>query len=1410
MGDQFFTSIFPDIPKELLFDGLDITHIEKVKFKKKSNILELTMLITNSFNLALLAQLEKYIIDKLKLRELNISMKYIGCQQNMSSINVDQVLKYLLYKHPSIKGIFNNYDYTYDKDNISIKLTVKAKEMLENKKMNKIIEELIFNNYGIKSKINFIDGESKEYDLEMENKIVQEKIKDIAKKDLKEESKNKNFSIQNSDNVFGKAKIKETLQRISDLTVDSGRVSIEGDIIKVDSRELKSGKVLVIFNVYDGTTTMAIKTFVTAEESKAVISAISSAERIRVEGNVQYDPYAKELGVIANVGVKVAPKPKRMDLSSEKRVELHLHTKMSAMDGISSATDIIKTAARWGHKAIAITDHGVVQAFPEAHIAAKEFGIKVIYGVEGYVVYDDKFAKSEDNTYMVLDIETTGLNKETDCITEIGIAKLVNGEIVEEFNELVNPQIHIPENITELTGITDEMVKDALTIDEILPKVIEFVGNFPIVAHNASFDMGFIKYNAEKLGLQVNNDVIDTLQIAREKYPDFPNHKLGTVADNLDIIIEKEHRAIDDVKTLVKVFNIMEKDNQQPDEENMNKHERYKSDIKKGVSYHITILVKNYTGLKNLYKLISNSHVEYFHKRPRIPMSELRKYKKGLIVGSACEQGKIYKAIQENIPEKELLELAKDYDYFEIMPDGNNSFMIRDGIVNSIEDLHEINRKIIALAEKCNKLVVATGDVHFLNPEDEIYRRVLQAGQGYSDADFQAPLYLKTTDEILDDFTYLDKDKAYEYAVTNTNKIADMCEVIQPVPDGTYPPRIKGSDEEIERIAYKKAHEIYGEVLPDIVKNRLEKELNSIIKHGFSIMYIIAQKLVAKSNADGYLVGSRGSVGSSFAATMTGITEVNPLPPHYVCPNCKNSDFEITGYKCGFDLPDKNCQNCGTKYNKNGIDIPFETFLGFDGDKAPDIDLNFSGDYQKEAHKYTEELFGIGKVFKAGTIGTMQEKTALGFVRKYYEEKNIYVSNAETTRIAQGCVGIKRTTGQHPGGMIVIPDYKDVYDFCPIQYPADDDDDGNNFKTTHFDFHSIHDNVLKLDILGHDDPTVIKMLEELTGINIYDVPLDDKETMSLFSSTEALGVKPDQIGSEVGSFAVPEFGTKFVRQMLVDTKPSTFEELLRISGLSHGTDVWLNNAQTLIAEGIAPLSETICTRDDIMLYLLKMNLPPKLAFKTMESVRKGKGLSEEMEQSMQEHNVPSWYIKSCKQIKYMFPKAHAAAYVTNAFRIAWFKVHKPKAFYTAYFTIRADDFDANIMIKGKDIVKQKIKELENQGNNISVKDKSVLTILEVVNEMYERGIKFLPISLKNSHATKFKVEEDGIRPSLNTLPGLGTIAAQGIYNAVQNSNGDLTVDDLQVKAKIGKSTIQILEGEGCLDGMMRSNQYSFF
>ena len=1228
--------------------------------------------------------------------------------------------------------------------------------------------------------------------------------------------------------------ITETLVKVEDLGVDDGKIALQGEVIFSEDRTLKSGKTLFSFDLYDGTSTITCKAFLNKDNAKRVMKRIKNAKGIKVSGTAGMDSFSNELSVMVNniVEAEGVKKTVRKDNSEIKRVELHMHTQMSQMDAMTSAKDLIKRAMSWGMKSIAITDHGVVQAFPEAHkmLGFDNPDMKVIYGVEAYlapdknpVVENGKGQKLKDVTYYVLDLETTGFSAVNEKITEIGIMKVKDGEVLDEFACFVNPEKHIPQRVVEVTNITDDMVKDAETIDKVFPKMLEFIGNDKnavLVAHNAGFDIGFLKQNAKVLGYEFDYTYLDTLSLAKDLFPDYKKYKLGKIAENLGIKVEVAHRALDDVDTTVKVFRVMldmldkrgAKKIEDIDKVSRTE-EAKKEEYKKLKTYHAIILAKNYIGLRNLYKLVSLSHLHYFYRKPRILKSLLEKYREGLILGSACEAGELYQAIELGKSDEEIEEIANFYDYLEIQPIGNNNFLIRNEVIKDEDGLKDINRKIVKLGEKLNKPVVATCDVHFMDPQDEVYRRILEAGQGYDDADNQAPLYLRTTEEMLEEFSYLGEDKAYEVVVTNTNKIADMCEQISPISPEKCPPHIPGCEQTIKDIAYSKAHELYGDPLPEIVQTRLDKELESIIKNGFSVMYIIAQKLVWKSNEDGYIVGSRGSVGSSFVANMTGITEVNSLPPHYRCPNCKYSDFTDYGYKNGYDLPDKTCPKCGHRLDKDGLDIPFETFLGFNGDKEPDIDLNFSGEYQAKAHKYTEVIFGKGTTFKAGTIGTIADKTAFGYVKKYYEERNIPVNRAETQRLATGCTGIKRTTGQHPGGIIVVPKGREIYEFCPVQHPADDPN--SDIITTHFDYHSIDQNLLKLDILGHDDPTVIRMLQDITGIDPTKVPLDDKETMSIFSSTKALGVTPEQIHSEVGSFGIPEFGTKFVRGMLVDTKPTTFDELIRISGLSHGTDVWLGNAQSLIEQGIVTLQDAICCRDDIMIYLIKMGLPPNPAFKIMETVRKGKALKdpakwEEYKAMMKEHNVPEWYIKSCEKIKYMFPKAHAAAYVTNAFRIAWFKVHIPLAYYAAFFSIRGkDDFDSDCMIFGKEKVKNKMKEIDLLGNSATPKDKTMYPILELVLEMYERGFEFLPMDLYKSDATKFIVEDNALRPPLNSIPGLGTVAALGIAEA-RKEGKFMSIDDLKIRSKVGNSVTDILKKYGCLKGMSQSNQMSLF
>ena len=1258
----------------------------------------------------------------------------------------------------------------------------------------------------------------------MANIIIE--ISDEGMPQLPEEDTSSPLILGNSMNIS------DPLVKITDLNAESGNVCIDGEILGMEDKETKTGKVILSINIYDGTSTMTCKAFLPGKNAKNIVKRLGKTKAVKLAGRAQMDAFSNELTIMANTIVESTPLPKttREDKAEVKRVELHMHTKMSAMDAMTSATDLIKRAMSWGMKSIAITDHGVVQAFPEAyHLLGRDNpDMKVIYGVEAYLVPDkEKSVKNprgqvlNDATYCVLDLETTGISITTEKITEVGIMKVKNGEVIDEFEIFVNPEKPIPQRVVEVTNITDEMVKDAETIDKVFPKILEFVGDSIIVAHNASFDVGFLKHNAKLLGYEFNNTYIDTLPLAKDLFPDLKKYKLGKIADSLGIEVDVAHRALADVDTTVKVFNVMLKKlkdkgiNTVDEIDSATKDpEAQKEEFKKQRSYHAIILAKNYVGLRNLYKLVSISHLNYFYKNPRILKSIYKKYSEGLILGSACEAGELYQAIELGKSDEEIENIARDYDYLEIQPIGNNEFLVRNGVVPDREYLKDINRKIVELGEKLGKLVVATCDVHFMDPQDEIYRRILEAGQGYKDADEQAPLYLRTTEEMLKEFEYLGEEKAYEVVVTNTNKVSDMCDRIDPISPEKCPPHIPGCEEDIKNIAYKKAHELYGDPLPEIVQTRLDKELNSIISNGYSVMYIIAQRLVWKSNEDGYIVGSRGSVGSSLVAFMTGITEVNSLQPHYRCPKCKYSEFDDYGVGNGFDLPDKDCPKCGTKMAKDGMDIPFETFLGFNGDKEPDIDLNFSGEYQAKAHKYTEVIFGKGTTFKAGTVGTVAEQTAFGYVKKYYEERNIPINKAEIARISVGCQGIKKTTGQHPGGIIVVPKGREIYEFTPVQHPADDPN--SDIITTHFDYHSIDGNLLKLDILGHDDPTVIRMLQDITGVAPTDVPLDDKETMSIFSSTKALGVTPEQIHSEVGTYGIPEYGTKFARGMLLDTHPTTFDELIRISGLSHGTDVWLGNAQSLIEQGIVTLQQAICCRDDIMIYLMKKGLPPDKSFKIMEAVRKGKVAKgkepkwkDEYIPLMLEHDVPEWYIKSCEKIKYMFPKAHAAAYVTNAFRIAWFKVHIPLAYYAAFFTIRAKAFDAEVMINGKEKVKNKMKEIEMMGNNATPKDKDMYDDLELVLEMYERGLRFLPIDLYKSHATKFQVEGDSLRPPLNSIAGLGNVAAEGIMKAREEEKF-MSIDDLKIRSKVGDSVTELLRQFGCLEGMSQSNQLSLF
>ena len=1218
-------------------------------------------------------------------------------------------------------------------------------------------------------------------------------------------------------------------QKIIDTKILGENVIIEGSIYNIEPREIRGEKYIVSFDITDLSDSTTVKFFVKKSVFDAELSdKIKKGKYLRVQGEVQFDKYTKEIDIMAkNIMAAAAPAP-RMDDAEEKRVELHLHTQMSSMDGVTPVKKYIERAIAWGHKAIAITDHGVVQAFPDAMNAIGKSDLKVIYGVEAYLIDDlgsvvtMPRGQSLDDTFVVFDIETTGLSKETESITEIGAVKVVDGKVIDRFSTFVNPERPIPAEITKLTGITNEMVADAPVITEILPRFLEFCQDAVLVAHNANFDTGFIRLNAErKCGIEVKNTVLDTLELSRSLLPELKKHKLDIVCEQLGVSLEGHHRAVNDAEATAEVFlkfidMLVEKEIYKVDDINVFSSQTV--NYKKLKAYHAIILAKDYVGLRNLYELISLSHIDYYFRRPRIPKSKLIQHREGLILGSACEAGELYRALLDKKPKQVIEELVNFYDYLEIQPLGNNRFMIESPKVESIhsmEDIIAINKQIVALGEEHNKPVVATCDVHFIDPQDAAFRKIIMAAEGFADADKQAPLYFRTTKEMLKEFTYLGEEKAREIVITNTNKIADMIEKIKPIPDDTFPPKIEGADEELRQICMDKAISIYGDPLPPIVQDRLETELNSIISNGYAVLYIIAQKLVWKSVADGYLVGSRGSVGSSFAANMAGITEVNSLPPHYICDHCKYSDFESETVKAfameeasGCDMPDKDCPVCGHKLRKDGHDIPFQTFLGFEGDKEPDIDLNFSGDYQQQAHAYTEVLFGKGKVFKAGTIGTLADKTAYGFVKKYFDAREITPHNAEIQRLTEGCTGVKRTTGQHPGGLMVVPSDHDIHEFCPIQRPANDVN--STVTTTHFDYHSISGRLLKLDLLGHDDPTVIRMLYDLTGVNPQDVPLGDPETMSLFESPKALGVTEEEINCKTGTLGIPEFGTKFVRGMLIDTKPKTFADLLRISGLSHGTDVWLGNAQTLIENGTITLKETISTRDSIMIYLINKGVEKKKSFKIMEKVRKGKGLTEEDIADMKASDVPDWYIESCQKIKYMFTKAHAAAYVMMAFRIAYFKINYPEAYYASYFSVRAcDDFDYSCMCQGIDVARDAIREIQAKGQEATAKDKNKQTVLEIVVEFYARGFKFCPIDLYRSDAKNFLPTEEGLLPPFSSLQGLGVNAAQSIVEGRKDGEFN-TLEELKERTSLGRSLIDLLKENGVLDGIPETNQLCLF
>lgn len=1358
---------------------------------------------------------------------------------------------------PSINGTLNNAEVRFENNTLTINLLNGGKTLLDSKGFDKALIKLISEEFNLYISVNYtgtfeVEENSERYkaaiqdaqekinreNLQKAAEFYQEEVETAEKREEKH-AENTTVEIEVREGKFATPQIIQSSIRplygrsirgkmipISSISGDSGRIVVWGDVFDIEKKVTKSGdKNIFTIDITDYTGSTTAKVFNSIKES-AVIDNIKKGDTIVVQGDVEYDKYAGELVVNAR-SIGTAQKVKVVDNAEKKRVELHMHTNMSQMDAVTSAGDLVNRAYQWGHKAVAITDHGVAQAFPDAMKAADKINkdeekIKIIYGVEAYFMDDlVESVKGDadtgfDGTFICFDIETTGLSAARDKITEIGAVKVENGVITDTFSTFANPEMPIPQKITQLTGITDDMVKDAPSQSEAVGAFLEFAGDNVLVAHNAPFDTSFIAKACEDMGREYNYTSIDTVAISRAILTDIKNCKLDTVAKFLRLGDFNHHRATDDAEMLARIFiNLCQRltDDYGITKTNDINTKIAGGDFKKLPTYHQIILVKNKTGLKNLYRLISYSHLNYFYKKPRIPKSELVKYREGLIIGSACCAGQLYMAILEGKPWGELKQIASFYDYLEIQPAGNNSFMIRDGRFNSVDELHEIDRTIIKLAKELGKPVCATCDVHFMDPTDSEFRKILMAGQGFKDAEQQAPLYFRTTAEMLKEFEWLGKDKAYEYVVENPNKIADMCEYIRPIPKGTFPPNIEGAQEQLIDITWKRAKEKYGDPLPEIVKARLDKELNSITTYGFSVLYMTAQKLVADSEAHGYLVGSRGSVGSSFVATMSGISEVNPLCPHYVCPNCKHSEFITDGsYGSGFDMPPKNCPECGTLMDQDGHEIPFETFLGFKGDKVPDIDLNFSGEYQSKSHRYTEELFGKNNVFKAGTISTVAEKTALGFVKKFAQERGLVMHKAEEKRLAIGCTGVKRTTGQHPGGMVVVPRTNDVYDFCPVQHPANDVNSDN--ITTHFDFHSIHDTITKLDELGHDVPTIYHYLELYTGIPVMKVSMSDPEVMSLFTSPKALGVTEEDIDSKTGTFSLPECGTAFVRGMLIEAQPKTFTDLLQIAGLSHGTDVWLGNAQELIHNGTCTISEVIGTRDSIMTYLMHKGLEPGMAFKIMEIVRKGnatKLLTEEHFKAMREHNVPEWYIDSCMKIKYMFPKAHAAAYMIATLRLGWYKVHKAVEYYAAYFTVRSENLDGAIAMQGHQAVRDKMNNIKQKQSvhEATAKDEAEFQTLQIVNEMMARKIEFLPVDIYKSEAKMFKVEDGKIRLPFSSLPGVGGAAADSLAETGKHTEY-LSIEDMQIKTKVTKAVIETLKDVGVLKDLPESSQMSLF
>lgn len=1371
---------------------------------------------------------QKEICEKLNVKNVRLIPVY---DQSLFTLDYfPELVAELINRGVSVNGFFSDSTAEIKDEILYVKLAHGGLDILLHSHCDSVLKKIIKDEFGIEINVSFIGiTEVENISASIEPPVIKTFYEP---KTIKAETNIRNMSSDFSDIpidlseievIMGKS-VKQHPMKLENMNLQGEKmpVVVWGDIFSSDSRETRDGEnVIITLMINDLTSSISVKIIKKIKDSEKVKS-LKIGDTVLISGDATFDKYDHEVTIRPHDICKVK-RLHRTDDEPEKRFELHMHTNMSQMDGVTPAEKLVKRAHEWGHRGIAVTDHGVVQGFPEvmnAVNALKDSNFKPVYGVEAYYV-DDTVKAVYGNTeatfeseIIVFDLETTGLSAAIERITEIGAVRVVNGELADEFCTFVNPEKHIPERITELTGIDDSMVADAPSEAEALKMFYEFCGNSRfLVAHNAGFDTSFLKASNIRCGIKFDFSYADTVAISRSIYPDLKNHKLDTVGNYLKLAPFNHHRACDDARELALILTRMTHDLREKyhiDSFNLINGVLRGADPKQLPTYHQIIIAKTQRGLKNLYEIVSKAHVEYYKKRPRVPKSLLIKLREGLIIGSACEAGELYRAVRQGKPHEELVEIASFYDFLEIQPIGNNGFLLRNGEAENEDQLREWNKQIVALGEELGIPVAATGDVHFLDPEDKEYRKIIQNAQGYDDADNQAPLYLKTTREMLDEFSYLGEEKAREVVITVPNRIADMCDILKPILDGTYTPYIEGAEEDLQNRCWKRAHEIYGEELPQVVEERLSKELNSIIKHGYAVLYVIAQKLVTKSNEDGYQVGSRGSVGSSFVATMSGISEVNPLAPHYVCPKCKHSEFFLNGeYGSGFDLPPKKCPVCGTDYKRDGHEIPFETFLGFHGDKAPDIDLNFSGEYQFYAHRYTEELFGKDHVFKAGTIGAVADKTGYGYVLKYCEEKGVTYNKAQETYLAMGCTGVKRTTGQHPGGMVVIPAQYDITDFCPMQHPADDPD--SDMLTTHFDFHALHDTILKLDELGHDVPTLCKYLENMTGLKTVDIPMSDEKVYSLFQSPKALGVTPEDIDCQTGSLALPELGTSFVRGMLLETKPKTFADLIQIAGLSHGTDVWLGNAQELIKDGTCTIANVIGTRDAIMTGLIHYGLEPSMAFKIMEITRKGKAkklLTDEHKAAMREHGVPEWYIDSCLKIKYMFPKAHAAAYQIGAIRLAYCKVYYPVEFYAAVFTVRGDDLDGGIVMKGRAAVLDKIKEMRAM-ESMNKGEEDQLTMLEIANEMMARGYEFLPVDLYKSKATQYVPENGKLRLPFVSLKGLGENAAKPLEEAGQKGEY-LSVDDVNLRSGVGTGVMDILRMNGVLNNLPETRQVSFF